>query len=670
MKKFALFLAPLMAISFLTNCSSGPKLYTVTFDLNGGTSEAIPTQTVKEGEKATEPKDPSRAEDEQGIYAFKEWQLNGNTFDFKAPITESITLKANWNIIHKYTVTFDPNGGKWADGSTDYKVITVNEGEKVAKPDKNPSREDEQAIYTFNEWQLDGNKFDFSAPINKNLTLKADWNIAHKYSVTVGTCSHLSFTTTDGKDFSVIKAIEGEDFTFKMKAINDEGSTDYLVPSFINITVNGMMLEPTSCPITRISNFEANVTIKGSKITGDIVISGFAALKDHYTYQFFAHDGLKDIPSGSQTTDKDITLTLEPLDGYEKPKAENILILFDNVPGENPRQWVSPAEDLPDISDYCTYEESESAGTLTIKHKYIKNNICIVTRAHNFKLLESLSWDKINQYSLAGWAPYIFYIGEEKTIKVNEIDHKVRIIDFNHDELSTSTEEKKQFAGITFEFANLLSDSSGYSLATLWNTSNKDSSTNYDYLNSDLRKALDGQGTGTLRWYQKESGTKSTNYTTSVYDMLPSGLQSKIRTVKKEVATTSSYTVTNYDTKIFALTFREMTQRPRTYAKEEGTTYQYYKEHDNDSSRIKHQIKWHDGAVTSSTKITDSDITWEAYNCAGYNASKDSYGGYYWLASPSTYGSGIAWCVRDGGYLLDNRYVYSSAFAVAPAFCI
>ena len=257
-------------------------------------------------------------------------------------------------------------------------------------------------------------------------------------------------------------------------------------------------------------------------------------------------------------------------------------------------------------------------------------------------------------------------IGKEVELTVNNQIHKVRLIGVDHDELNDGSGNK---AHCTFEFANLLSDSDGYSLATLWNTDDGESSTNYDYLNSDLRKALDGQGNGTLRWYQKESETKSTTYTTSVINMLPSGLQSEIKTVKKEVATSTSYDPTNYDAKIFVLTFREMTQRPSPYAKEEGATYQYYKDNDDNPSRIKHQVMWHTGAVTSPTKITDSDITWSANNYAGHNSSTDRYGGYYWLASPNADDSSRAWGADVGG-VLGSNVVYDGAFAVAPAFCI
>lgn len=89
-------------------------------------------------------------------------------------------------------------------------------------------------------------------------------------------------------------------------------------------------------------------------------------------------------------------------------------------------------------------------------------------------------------------------IGKEVNVTVNGQVHKVRLIGVEHDVLSDDTTKK---AHCTFEFSNLLSDSNGYSLATLWNTKDGTSSTNYDYENSDLRTALDGIVNGALRWY-------------------------------------------------------------------------------------------------------------------------------------------------------------------------
>ena len=268
-------------------------------------------------------------------------------------------------------------------------------------------------------------------------------------------------------------------------------------------------------------------------------------------------------------------------------------------------------------------------------------------------------WDHTDQLTEAD-------IGKIETITVNNQNHRVRLIDVDHDVLSNDTSKT---AHCTFEFSNLLSDSYGYSLATLWNTTNGNSSKNYDYLNSDLRVALDGSGD--VRWYQKGSGTKSTNYKDSVIKMLPDGIQKNIKTVKKEVAITSKYSITSYVAKVFVLTYNETTKNRDWHAKEEGTTYQYYKDHDDYVSRIKQQVKGQVDAAHDKTNITD--LGYEgAYNYAGYNDNYAAfYGGFYWLTSPYTDNTESAWYVCGNG-TFDNvaSRIYYGAYAIAPAFCI
>ena len=136
--------------------------YTVTFNSNGGSSVA--SQTVKSGEKAVEPKDPERTG-----YSFNEWQLSGKKFDFNQTITADITLTAAWtknngNEDVTYTVTFDSNGGSTVAPQT------VKSGEKAVEP-KDPKR----TGYSFNGWQLSGEKFDFNQTITADITLTAAW---------------------------------------------------------------------------------------------------------------------------------------------------------------------------------------------------------------------------------------------------------------------------------------------------------------------------------------------------------------------------------------------------------------------------------------------------------------------------------------------------------------
>jgi uncharacterized repeat protein (TIGR02543 family) len=68
---------------------NAPITYTVKFDSNGGST--VSSQTVKKGEKASTPSNPTYSG-----HTFKEWQLNGTKYDFNTPVTSNITLKATW----------------------------------------------------------------------------------------------------------------------------------------------------------------------------------------------------------------------------------------------------------------------------------------------------------------------------------------------------------------------------------------------------------------------------------------------------------------------------------------------------------------------------------------------------------------------------------------------
>ena len=69
------------------------KTFTVTFDSNGGS--AVASQTVKEGEKAAKPANPTR-----DGYTFEGWfadEALKTAYDFNTPVTSDITLYADWD---------------------------------------------------------------------------------------------------------------------------------------------------------------------------------------------------------------------------------------------------------------------------------------------------------------------------------------------------------------------------------------------------------------------------------------------------------------------------------------------------------------------------------------------------------------------------------------------
>lgn len=149
---------------------------TVTFNANGGVLTGDAAQTVKIGEKASKPSDPTYSG-----YTFKGWttdEAGENEFDFaNTVITKDITLYAQWEKtpepepeVTTYTVTFDANGGALAGASTE----TVEEGKFATEP-LDPFREG----YKFAGWftAAEGGTEYFVTPsaITENTTLYAHW---------------------------------------------------------------------------------------------------------------------------------------------------------------------------------------------------------------------------------------------------------------------------------------------------------------------------------------------------------------------------------------------------------------------------------------------------------------------------------------------------------------
>ncbi len=161
------------------------KKYTVSFNSDGGSS--VSSQTIVEGNKATKPADPTKAG-----YAFKEWQLNGTTYNFNNAVNKNITLKAVWQ--KQYTVSFNSNGGSGISNQT------IVEGNKAIKP-ANPTKDG----YKFKEWQLNGNAYDFNSTINGNISLNAVWTELEKYTV--------SFNSNGGSSVSSQTIVEGNKAT-------------------------------------------------------------------------------------------------------------------------------------------------------------------------------------------------------------------------------------------------------------------------------------------------------------------------------------------------------------------------------------------------------------------------------------------------------------------------
>lgn len=146
--------------------------YTVNFDSQGGTF--VPKQTIKQNGVAL-----YRTTTREG-YKFLGWYLNGYSYDFATPVTQTITLVAHWEKINnvkpdpdpviknKYTVSFNSNGGSYVNPQ-----YNIEEGSYAVSP-ANPTR----SCYDFAGWYTDSaltNRYNFNTPVTSNMTLHAKW---------------------------------------------------------------------------------------------------------------------------------------------------------------------------------------------------------------------------------------------------------------------------------------------------------------------------------------------------------------------------------------------------------------------------------------------------------------------------------------------------------------
>ena len=134
--------------------------YTVTFDTDGGSE--VKRQTVAYGGQAAVPVAPAKPG-----YTFAGWYLDGKAYDFDAPVTENLTLTANWTV-NRYTITFDTDGG------SAIAPITQDYGTAVTAP-ADPTR----TGYTFAGWTPE---IPAAMPA-EDLTIKAKWTV-NTYTIT------------------------------------------------------------------------------------------------------------------------------------------------------------------------------------------------------------------------------------------------------------------------------------------------------------------------------------------------------------------------------------------------------------------------------------------------------------------------------------------------------
>ena len=226
MKKALIVLVTvMMTVTLFISCGNDPFFHYVEFDSNGGTE--VERQIVRNGEKATKPKDPTKDGTE-----FVAWYDGENVFDFNTEITKDYKLTAKWaddsgsnpgeSTSSSHTVTFVLNGGTGSGCETQ----TIEAGGKAKKPAADPKLTN--AVFKF--WSADGGKteFNFDTVITKNTTLTAVWQTTFKVGDT-GPAGGIIFYVADTEQTSTYGT---ETFKWKYLEATPSDATYYNASTF------------------------------------------------------------------------------------------------------------------------------------------------------------------------------------------------------------------------------------------------------------------------------------------------------------------------------------------------------------------------------------------------------------------------------------------------------
>lgn len=610
------------------------KTYTVIFNADGGTYPASEggkgTVTRKNVAYNTLPNIPAAPTkvDSTGVKTYTFIGYDKNVMPVTGDAT-TITYDAQWSeVINMCHVTFNGNGGTITSGGNPLDITYGNTIPVAQRPAV--SRDGYEATTSWYDAPTGGNLFTFgTTTVTTNMTLYARWGDIKTYTVVFD---------ADGGKYGTESTITRNNVPYNT------------IPEIPDAPTR---VDSTGAKTYTFTGYDKNV----EPVTGDNTnpITYTAQWKETTNVYTLTVSSTNEGKFPDSTTTKSITLAA----------GSNILnsIAYLSDP-------IFKDTDTIQVFDKYVYENGSEISSSDVVDK---DGIKIKATYRN-KTLEECSWNEISTISSKGKDFAASYFGPitstsplTKTVMVNNQPHTVRIIGYGQD-----VDKNGQEIGITFEFANLISDAYGYSLATYWKNTNTTDGSNSDYRDSSIRKALTNEGNGDLNWFEKDSKSFSTNLANkSVLDMLPSDLSSVLKTVKKTVNVKSdtTWTPTDFNDKLFLLSPEELGYTSASV--EEATPYTFYKEHSEvtDAIRIKAQVKGEKGART--VALSGSDLagayTGTKYSYAGYH---NGQGAFLWLRSPGAGSTDEAWYVRPGGSVYGDFRVYGYAFGVAPAFCI
>lgn len=212
--------------------------------------------------------------------------------------------------------------------------------------------------------------------------------------------------------------------------------------------------------------------------------------------------------------------------------------------------------------------------------------------------LESTSWADISSISELGLAQKYFAVGDTKSIKVNGVSYQVRIIGFNHDNLTSGGK-----AGITFQMVDCLN--------TTYQMESSNINTN-GWINCAMRK---------------------THLRSTIWGQLESSLKSVIKTVNKLAsAGNQSATIQTAQDTLFLLSEVEIFGKV-TYSKAgEGSQYAYYAAGNSTIKKV-------NGSANSWGERSPYGSSTTGFCRVGNDGSASTYGASY------SYGVAFGFCV-------------------------
>ena len=209
--------------------------FTVTFQADNGTTDTSVSVYVNSYMKNEQiPANPVKEAEGSTAYTFLHWSLDGeNAYDFSAPVTQDITLKAIYTTKPLYTVTM---------GS---EVVKVVEGEKVEKPADPTKEATAEYEYTFEGWYNGETKWDFeNDTVTADIELTAKYTESkRKYTVSFNVTGNEAITLAPieveyGTDYDLSTLLDGMDVTAYTYTVTVDGEAVTSVNVVSDVTVD------------------------------------------------------------------------------------------------------------------------------------------------------------------------------------------------------------------------------------------------------------------------------------------------------------------------------------------------------------------------------------------------------------------------------------------------